>query len=226
MTLASPPARQPSARADREHIVLTGISWDTYRRLRTECDQLHIKMTFDRGTLEIMPPLPDHAVVTRFIDQVITVACEELRIALSGYRDTTWYREALDRGLEADDCYYIQNAAMADERGTDIDLRRDPPPDLALETDITRSSVDKESVYAALGVPELWRWDAGALHIRVLTASGSYESASRSRALPMLPPDVVTQFVQRRLREGESRAKAAFREWFRTHLPGSAEGAE
>lgn len=115
---------------------------------------------------------------------------------------------------------------MADERGTNIDLRRDPPPDLALEADITRSSVDKESTYAALGVPELWRWDDGALHVRVLTANGSDENAARSRALPMLPPDVVTQFVQRRLREGESRAKAAFREWIRTHLSGSAESAE
>jgi Uma2 family endonuclease len=176
-------------------------------------------MTYDRGTLEIMPPLPDHAIVTRFIDQIITVVCEELNIDLAGYRDTTWQRQAADRGLEADDCYFIQNAGVADERGAEIDIERDPPPDLAVETDITHSTVDKEAVYAALGVPELWRWDNGRLRIRLLERGGRYADASQSRALPMLPPDVVEEFVQRRRRgEGESKTKRAFRAWVRGNL--------
>ena len=227
MTIATPPfsSSRPGP-LGREHIVLEGISWGTYRSLRTECDRLHLKMTFDRGTLEIMPPLPDHAVITRFIDQVIGITCDLLRIPLVGYRDTTWQREALSRGLEADDCYYIRHAALADQRGTDIDLDRDPPPDLAVETDITRSSVDKESVYAKLGVPELWRWDHGRLHVRVLGAEGRYADVERSVALPMLPPNVVEQFVLQRLRDGEWRAKEAFRAWATEHLRGGEPGEQ
>jgi Uma2 family endonuclease len=119
----------------------------------------------------------------------------------------------LKRGLEADDCYYIQHAKLADERGTDIDLDRDPPPDLAIETDITHSTVDKEAIYAALRVPELWRWDQGRLRIRLLAADGNYTDSPTSAALPMLPPDVVEQFVLQRFQKGEWRAKRAFREW-------------
>jgi Uma2 family endonuclease len=219
MTVANPPSFAPTTPPQREHIVLSGISWNTYRQLRQECDRLHLKMTFDQGTLEIMPPLPDHAVVTRFIDLMIGVLCDELGIKVSGYRDTTWYREAIDRGLEADDCYYIQNAAIADARGTGINLLNDPPPDLAIETDFTRSSIDKESVYAALAVPELWRWDNGTLTIRLLSSNGRYEDSPVSRALPMLPPKIVVEFVQRRMREGESATKQTFRQWVQSQKP-------
>ena len=175
-------------------------------------------MTYDRGTLEIMPPLPDHAIVTRFIDQIIGIVCDELDIPLSGFRDTTWQKQAADRGLEADDCYYIRHAQVADERGPDIDIDRDPPPDLAVETDITHSTIDKEAVYASLGVPELWRWDNGTFRIRLLGPDGRYADADRSLALPMLPPAIVEQFVRRRRREGESRTRKAFRDWVRRNL--------
>lgn len=219
MTVAELPTRPrprgPSNVARRQHIVLTGISWETYRRLREECDPLHLKMTFDRGALEIMPPRADHAMVTRFVDLLITATCDELKLPLEGFRDTTWQRQALDRGLEADDCYYIQHAAIAAARGRNIDINRDPPPDLAVETDITHSTVDKEAVYAALGVPELWRWDDGVFRLRLLGHDGRYADASRSAALPVLPPDVIQRYVERRLREGESPAKRAFQAWLR-----------
>lgn len=221
MTLSTPPLSKPRpAPAAREHIVLTGVSWETYRRVRSECDRLHMKMTYDRGTLEIMPPLPAHAIVTRFIDQMITTLCDELRIALVGFRDTTWQMRALEKGLEADDWYYVQHAELADRLGAAIDIDRDPPPDLAVETDLTHSTVDKETVYAALGVPELWRWDDGNFRVRLLGSEGRYADASQSRALPMLPPDVIESFVRRRLQEGEWRAKNAFRDWVRANLCG------
>ena len=220
MTTAAIATSAPLPAPDgRERIVLTGVTWETYRRLRSECGREHLKMTFDRGTLEIIPPLADHAIVTRFLDQVVTITCEALDIPLVGYRDTTWQKEAADRGLEADDCYYIQNAALADERGGEIDIERDPPPDLAVETDLTRSSVDKEAVYAVLGVPELWRWDNGVLRVRLLGPDGRYADAHQSRSLAMLAPEVVEGFVQLRRRGTEWRAKKAFREWVRANLP-------
>jgi Uma2 family endonuclease len=201
----------------REHVVLYGITWETYRRLRAECVRLHIKMTFDRGTLEIMSPRADHAFVTRFFDQMVSILSDELRIRITGYRDTTWNKIALDRGLEADECYYVANSPLADQRGVSINLDRDPPPDLAVETDITHSTIDKEAIYAALGVPELWRWDNGIVRIRLLGSDGRYADADRSIAFPMLGPEVIQQFVSLRMREGEWDAKEAFRAWVRAY---------
>lgn len=223
MTLATAPIPTPSilpeARGARERVLLTNVSWETYRRLREECGRERLKMTFDRGRLEIMPPLPIHELATRYLDQIVTMTGEELRIRLVGYRGTTWQKEALERGLEADECYYIQHAAMAEERGADIDIERDPPPDLAIETDVTHSTVDKEAVYAGLGVPELWRWDNGTFRIRILGSDGRYADSPSSKALPMLPPATIEEFVRQRIRGNEWDAKMAFREWIRQTFP-------
>lgn len=223
MSIATAPAPtiplQERSRAPNGHVVMENISWETYRRLREESEGQHLKMTFDRGRLEIMPPRPMHSLATRFLDITITTLCRELGIRLSGYRDTTWQREIADRGLEADECYYIQNAALADARGPDIDLERDPPPDLAVETDVTHSSVDKEAVYAAIGVPELWRWDNGRIRIRLLSSEGVYEDAQRSRALPMFPPEIAERFVRLRISGGETPASEAFTAWVRQTFP-------
>jgi Uma2 family endonuclease len=94
-----------------------------------------------------------------------------LDVDFVGAGSTTFRRRDIDGGLEPDQCYYTVNAQrMLGLR--DLDLSVDPPPDLALEVDFTRSSLDRMAIYAALGVPEVWRWDAAGLHVYHLQTSG------------------------------------------------------
>src|SRR5260370_377378 len=109
----------------------------------------------------------------------------------------TFRREDLDRGLEPDNCYYIQHETAVRERD-EIDLTIDPPPDLAVEVDITASSIDRLSIYMALGVPEIWRWHDDALYVLVLAAGGKYLQIATSQALPGFPCESMADLIRRR----------------------------
>src|SRR5205807_6103105 len=129
------------------------------------------------------------------IARMIETFTMERGIPLHSGKSTTFRREAKRRGLEPEECYWIQNAALMQSR-KDFDLERDPPPDLAVEVDITSSSLDRMGIYASLGVPEVWRFDGEMLTVHLLQAEETYAPSERSRALPELPPDEVRRFLR------------------------------
>ena len=211
-------ALSPSSSAD-ERIVLRGISWETYESLLRDLDEQHFRLTYDRGTLEIMSPVPPrHAKSGKLIARLIEAYTLEMRIPLVGLSNTTWKKEALAKGLEADECYYIERAEWAAGRD-ELDLDVDPPPDLAVEVDISNSSLDKQAIYAALGVPELWRYEDDKLTIVTLNPRGEYAIAASSRNLPNLPPAIVEQFVRLRTSgKTDTQILAEFTDWARAQL--------
>src|SRR5262249_36748647 len=146
-------ARPPAGRC----LQLSGIDWQTYLRLlRAFAERPGIRLAYDRGELEMMAPLLEHDGDSWFLGDMVFVLTEELGLPLKRGGSTTLRRRKRQRGIEADACYWIASASqMAGRRR--LDLRTDPPPDLAIETDVTHSSMDRLSIYAALGVPEVWR---------------------------------------------------------------------
>jgi Uma2 family endonuclease len=180
-----------------QRVVLRGISWQTYESLVNELEGQHLRLTYDEGLLEIMSPSPRHGKTGVLIARLVEMFTFERNIPLVGLGDTTWRREALAKGLEADECYYIANAEWAAPR-EEFDLDVDPPPDLAVEVDITRSSLDKQSIYAALGVPELWRYEDEKLTIVTLGPDDKYTPVPQSPSLPKLPSNIVERFVRLR----------------------------
>jgi Uma2 family endonuclease len=191
-------ATAPTSSQDR-CVLLRGISWQTYESLLNElqAEGQHLRLTYDQGLLEIMSPSPWHGKAGLLIARLVEIYTLEKQIPLVGLGNTTWRRESLAKGIEADECYYIQNAAWAAGR-EEFDLAVDPPPDLAIEIDITSSSLDKQSIYAALGVPELWRFENEKLIILQLSHSGIYEAAPVSLFLPALTPAVIERTVEER----------------------------
>lgn len=180
--------------AAEQRMVLHDVSWETYEALlRDHEDRSVPHFTYDRGTLEIMSPLPVHERYKRWISQVITEVTERSSIDASDLGSTTFTRPELQRGFEADTCFYIQHEAAI--RGKDrIDLRIDPPPDLAVEIDITHSTIDKLGVYGPMGVPELWRYNGERLEMLALGPDG-YIAVPRSVALPMLEASALTALL-------------------------------
>ena len=153
----------------------------------------------------------------RLLDRFVIALTEELNLPLQGARSTTLRRRRRQRGLEPDECYWIAGAAFV--RGLDkIDLRRDPPPDLALEIDITHSSLDRLSIYAALAIPEIWRLSEQALVFHVLAPSGDYVVQSHSRAFPQLTPTDLMPFLALRGQDEENAIIRQFRAWVRQHV--------
>lgn len=156
-----------------------------------------------------MSPLPIHEKWKQIIGRLVETYAEERNIAISAYGSTTWQREDLGRGLEADQCYYIQHANSL--RGkTTIDLERDPPPDLAIEIEVTSYLLDRTSIYAALGVPEIWRYDGRAIRAFKL-ANGAYVEISESIALPAFRPSSLQPFLAMHPDSLDSEIVRAFR---------------
>lgn len=192
--------------------ILSNIRWQTYQAL--VLDLAHTagkRLTYDRGQLEIMTPLPEHEVSKRLLGRIVETTTEVLGIEIYSLGSTTWSREDLQRGIEPDECYYITQEALV--RGQlNFDLNVDPPPDLAIEIDITRSSLNRLSIYAALGIAEVWRFDSQDLTIYVLR-EGVYEVQTRSQVLSVLTQSDLRQFWQRRGTMGENALLREFRSW-------------
>jgi Uma2 family endonuclease len=119
-----------------------------------------------------------------------------MRIRIQSCGSTTWRREDLQRGLEPDNCYYIEHEPAVRDR-EELDLTIDPPPDLVVEVDITSSSINRMSIYAAMGVPEIWRWHDDTLQIFRLGADSKYSAVASSLALPEFPCDSMVELIKR-----------------------------
>jgi Uma2 family endonuclease len=199
-----------------QRLRLDDVSWQTYEKLLDALGDRPLRLTYDRGSLEIMILSWGHEWWKRRFGLVIDLLGAELGLDIQGGGSTTFKRADLERGLEPDECYYVLHEAAI--RGkTEIDLSTDPPPDLAVEIDITRSSLDRMSIYAALGVPELWRFDGDVLQLYHLV-EGHYELAGHSLSFPSVPMDALVDFLRGSPGMSESALIRSFRTWIPAHV--------
>lgn len=197
-----------------QRVLLQGIGWDDFEAILSDLGQVRAsRVAYDDGTLEIMTPLPEHEYFKQTISIAIEDMAETLELDYESYGSTTWRKQAKQAGLEADNCFYFQNEARVRGR-LDLDLSQDPPPDLALEIDLTSKSLDRFPIYARLGVPELWCYDDGALKIYHLQ-SGGYVEAEQSRVFAGLAVRKLPQVIEQNRALGRLALRRSVREWVR-----------
>ena len=199
------------------HLILRGVEWGDYEAMLRIVGERRIRVTFDAGTMEVRMPSQRHEQAAQLLGLLVTRLAEELEIPYEPLGMTTWKRPDAAKGLEPDQCYYFQNQAIVREREA-IDLAFDPPPDLAIEVDITSSSLDRMGIYAGLGVPELWRFDGRALTMQTLGEDGRYQPLDSSHCLPNLRPADVEQFLELGRTTDKLRWARELREWVRDEL--------
>lgn len=197
-TVLSPP---------EQRVLLRGVSWETYQRLLAEHpESAGPRFTYDNGWLEIMTLSAEHEEPNRTLALLVDLVAAELEINIRRFGSNTFLREDLFKGFEPDSCFYVANAARVKGKKR-IDLTQDPPPDLILEIDVTSPSLPRFPLFAAAGVPEVWRYDGE--RVRFLRREGDgYVEAEHSLALPPLTSAVATRF----LRENETMDST---EWLR-----------
>ncbi|MBG1260690.1 Uma2 family endonuclease [Nostoc commune] len=194
-------------------LLIKDVSWSAYKRILAELgDNRSSRIGYSQGMLEIMAPLPEHEVAKVIIGDLIKVLLEELDQEFWSLGSTTFDKESMDAGVEPDDCFYIQNEAKI--RGKDrINLETDPPPDLAIEIDIT--SRTRFNNYQALRVPELWRWNGSNLEINILV-DGKYIESNTSSIFPnLLIHQVIPEYLMLSKTNGRNATMKAFRAWIR-----------
>lgn len=197
-----------------QRLLLHNISWAEFEAILLELRQRGgTRVAYDYGWLEIMVPLPEHEYFKETIGDAIKDIAEVLNLDYESYGSTTWRQQAKQAGLEPDNCFYVQNEVYI--RGKfDIDLSQDPPPDLALEIDITSKSLNRFPIYARLGVPEIWCYDDGKLLIYSLH-QGEYVLSKYSCVFPSLAIGELPELIAAYRDRGRLALRRAVREWVR-----------
>jgi Uma2 family endonuclease len=190
---ASSVAAPPAIAADG-CVMFRHVSWDTYERLLADDEERRVpRMTYDQGVLELVTPSMPHEEDADTIAEIVQICTAILGIPIRSVASTTFKRQDLERGFEADASFYIQSEERI--RGQrEVDLLVDPPPDLVLEMEVSRSALNKLALFASMGIPEVWRCNGERITIFVLD-HGAYRESSSSLALPVLTHDALTRFL-------------------------------
>ena len=197
-------------------VVLENITWQRFETILDELgEHRSARIAYNNELLEIMTPLPEHETNKELVSDLIKSLLEELDIEFYPLGSTTFKHKQMAKGIEPDNCFYLKNEAKV--RGKKrLDLTIDPPPDLALEIDITSRTYPQ--IYAALGVPELWRFEKGELQINVLQEE-NYIEVEFSPTFPDLPlKEVIPQYLKRVKLIGRNKTMKAFRAWVREQV--------
>ena len=168
--------------------VLRGVSWDDYLRIEDEREVRGIggRFTYDDGLLEIEMESHKHGRLEFAAVRLIVAYMDENLIDYVGCGHFTMRSEVVKGSVQADGSFYIAGR-LAVATKEEVDLAVDPPPDLAVEIDLSPPKLHKAGVYARLGVPEIWRWRDGRLAVNLRRDDGSYAEAAKSAALPDFP---------------------------------------
>jgi len=198
-----------------ESIHLSGISWQTYETLLQELSDRRLRLTYNRGNLEIMAPSPEHERFKKVSGRFVETMAEELDIRIEPLGSTTLKRRELS-GAEPDECFYIYNidAVRGKKR---LDLTSDPAPDLVVEIDVTSSSQNRLQVYADLGVAEVWIYNGESLVIQQLQ-NGTYITSQTSKFFQNLPIPEIAGFLQQAETMDYLELIKAFRKWVRSQI--------
>jgi Uma2 family endonuclease len=200
-----------------QRTVLHNVSWETFEALlRDTGEDRGSRFAYEDGTLEIMTPLFEHENPKCNFGNFIVVLAEELDIEIRSAGSTTLKRKITKKGIEPDNCYYIQNEQAIRGKET-LDLETDPPPDLAIEIDITSSSVNKFAIYSALGVAELWRYNGRDLKFYQLV-EGQYIECEFSIAFSLVSVSEISRFIEQSKTMGEIALVKSFRAWVREKI--------
>jgi Uma2 family endonuclease len=208
MTTATVPPSTPPPRTDAliglldyvkpgHRLLLGGVRYAEYEQLlhaRTDAGRAGVKIAFDRGELEIMVVGGTHERLKKVVALLVEAWVAETGGEYLPSGGMTHKRADLEKGFEPDECYYVQNwKKVAGMR--DIDLAKDPPPDLAVEIEVSRTVLDRLPIYSAFKIPEVWRYNGSRLTVLLLQTDGSYSESPNSVALPTLPLADLPRFL-------------------------------
>jgi len=200
-----------------QRVLLHNLSWRTFETLIDELGETRSsRLTYHQGELEIMAPASNHEQANRMIEGLVVVLLEELDLEFKRTGSFTCKRDDLERGAEPDSCYYIQHEAQVRNKAP-IDLNRDPPPDLVVEVEYSQSALPKLQLYAAMGVPEFWRYDGDKLYMYQLIA-GTYEQCQHSLAFSQINVAKISDFLEDGKQHGELKMTKSFRHWVKKQL--------
>jgi len=191
-------------------ILLNDVSWKEYELfLEDFAEKAGWRLAYNEGKLEIMPPTLEHEYFGFSFHDFVRAYCDKFDIELIGARSTTFRHKLLEKGVEPDECYYIESAEKV--IGKKFKSKEYPMPDVAVEIDVTTNSLDKFPIYSALKVPEVWVFDGKKVSFNKLRGK-KYHQILHSVALPLLSAEKLTEYLKLSREKGQTLALKEFRQ--------------
>jgi Uma2 family endonuclease len=194
-----------------QRLRISFVDYPAYVAFVDSLVERHIRATFADGELELMTLSEEHEDLRTTLGLFVVMLGAELDMQVKAGGSMTFRRADLERGLEPDECYWIASLPLL--QGRRVDLAKGPPPDLVIEVEISRSSLDRMDIYARLGVPEVWRHDGEVLHFEALNKKGSYEARGKSRSFPALRVTDANAALAGAVGISHSQQLRYFRDW-------------
>lgn len=210
MLLESPPKL-----IGEKRLTFRDLDWHSFKQIhRLLTERTRARFTYDNGVLEITMPLEGHERSARLIERFILILVIEMGMKIKTMGSTTLDREDLLKSAEPDNGYYIQNYALVADH--EVNLNVDPAPDLVVEVDITHTDLNKNALYASMGVSEFWRFNGRVWQILQLV-DGVYVECDRSLTFPIVEKMDLYRFLEAALLD-EVEAETNFRQWVRQQI--------
>jgi Uma2 family endonuclease len=218
-TIISQPAPPASTSklppAQEQHFLISNVPWQAYVAIGNALlDRPGLRLTYDRGNLEFMTTSPRHEFYKKWLNRFIETVAEELNRPIAPGGNMTFERQDLEKGLEGDEVFWIEHEPKMRRKLT-WDPVLDPPPDLALEIEVSRSVIDRLPIYAALKVSEVWTFDGTSIQVHLLQATGTYQFCERSQIFPEIPVAEMVRFLGADQTSDYLTAVREFRGWVR-----------
>jgi Uma2 family endonuclease len=202
-------------RGAEPRVLLHSVSWQGYVTIGEVLqDRPNLRLTYDRGSLEIMTTSSEHERIKRLLSRFVETLAEEFGLEIAPYGNMTFQTETLEQAIESDDCFWIAHERQVRTMES-WDPSRLPPPDLALEIEISRSALNRMGLYAALGIPEVWRCDGEVLRVHLLQSDGNYQESETSPTFPGIAVAEIILYLQQPETMGFLALVRAFRDWTR-----------
>ena len=202
----------PSA---EQHFVLNAVSWEQYEAIgEIFRDRPNLRLTFDRGTLELMTTSHEHERHKRWLARLVETMAEEFGKPIATYGSATFKQALLDRGFEPDDCFWIAHEREMRGKLT-WEPERDPPPDLTLEIEVSRSAINRMGIFTAFAFP---RCGGSVRPLRLLAGPTGIPGSAANQTFPGVPLQELLRSCDR------MRQMTTERHPFLAHLAAGAPG--
>ena len=201
-----------------KRIGIDGVSYEFYKRFCEEIGEQPIRLSYCDGCLEIMVTKSSHEFFKKVLAKLIEATIFELDMPVRSGGAMTFQRDDLEKGFEPDECWWIANEKKV-RRITDFDFLNDPPPDLAIEIEISHSLTNRIHIFEAMKIPEVWRYDGKQLRFCLLNKSGRYKDSPASRSFPFLKPKHLQPFLALPNAEDETTRIRNYVNWLRKNKP-------
>jgi Uma2 family endonuclease len=196
-------------------IAIEGVSYEFYKQFCDEVGEQPIRLSYNDGCLEIMVTKSSHEFFKKMLAKLVEATVFELNIPVRSGGAMTFQRDDLKKGFEPDECWWLAHESIV-RKTTDFDFQKDPPPDLAIEVEVSHSLAGRIHILAAIKIPEVWRYDGRTLRFCILDAEGQYVDAECSKSFPFLRPELLQAYLALPDEEDETTRLRKYVNWLRS----------